>query len=384
MYFFVVLGKVLSIGHRTIMNDKLPSSSIADSAEFTCFLGSRGILTSCKLTVPDILYSLQFFYPFDVYLRKRSDAVAYDDVQPDYADYADDDVDMDMSRDQYIPKGRRDIAIQDPSCKATVFEIKLEHVFDPNHADGAILWIFTCFNDDFYFDAKHLLHDMRVKCELATPDKCEFPNGILSELVFLTDDGFVPLNDLLVHKEPISIYRFPWPMEMSHVGIQAISQANKDFCQADGNPASSNMLTSNELRRIHNNPYQHDRISPSFCHWRGLIEIKSMPATKFLNKQPPAPIYTWTHTGVIVQAPDRYQNKCTYIHPKLSMYFAKYDQRNCVENIYKSYSARRSKKSPKELEELLREELALRYTFRQTSTRRIVDPVEGRGLCFTE
>jgi len=315
------------------------------------------------MTLPDILFGLQFFYPFDVYLRKRDieDDPTYNSVPTENFD---EDCILDVSSsssssssssNSHLVQKRRRIDIHDQNkFKAIVFDIKLEHAFHPDVGQGAIMWMFSYFDDHFYFDAKHLLHDMRVKCKLTTDNDEKFPYGVLSELVYPIDNGFSTLHDLLVYQKKVSVYDFPWPLDISEIAsIEMRSEVNR-FCRREGKPDSKEKdpITTKNLTRLHNNPYQTEfDFRPIHCYWRGMMEVKE---TKSARR------FDWNHRGFIVSVQDKYGNKCSYIHPKLMMYFytmvfAK-DPRHCVSALFMSYS-KRIKKNQEEQEELFRDEL---------------------------
>lgn len=340
------------------MDKTLP---IAESAEFTCFLGSRGILSDAEMTVTDILLGLQFFYPFDIYLRKRDieDDPTYNSMAS--SERFDEDISFgegdssSCSKNLHAIQKRRRIDIHDQNrFKAIVFDIKLEHAFHPDVGQGAIMWMFSYFDNHFYFDAKHLLHDMRVKCNLTTDDDEKFPYGILSELVYPIDNGFSTLHDLLVYQKKVSIYDFPWPLDISEIASLEMKREVNRFCSRDGQNESKEKksITTENLTALHRNPYQTEfQFHPNYCYWRGLMEVKETKSARQFD---------WSHRGFIVSVQDKYGNKCSYIHPKLMMYFntkvfAK-DKLHCVNGLFTSYS-KRAKKHQDEQEEMLRDEL---------------------------
>lgn len=340
---------------------------IAESPEFTSFLGSRGVLTKPLLNLSDILMGLQFFYPFKIYLRKRDSELDLKERNDKSEMDSDDEMLNSFSSTgssfnhfEYSRRRRPNFDCYQ-QCEALVFEIKLEPARDSKGNNGAILWMFSCFNDYFYFDAKHLLRDMKIKCNsnlISEDDNVEFPYGMLAELVYHSDNGIYSLQDLLLHKEDANVFTFPWPATTAvanQISVAMKEEVNQ-FCKRDGESNNrEKFITTENLRKLYANPYQTDvRFPDKYCCWRGLV-------TKNQDKK-----FDWTHRGFIVSVEDKFGNKCSYIHPKLTMYFhsrvfggkdGDRDQhRYCVRNIYPIYS-KKPTKTTEETDDMLRKEL---------------------------
>lgn len=318
------------------------------------------------LNLTDILMGLQFFYPFEIHLRNRGGQHSEDA----------DGMDIDSERPPIHFQGhcgRRNVSTHN-DCKATVFDIKLEPAHDPKAGQGAILWMFACFNDHFYFDAKQLLHDMRMRCQLISEDDhVEYPYGILSEMVYYGDNGMFSLQDLLLHKEDANVFTFPWPSlaVSKEIWGEMRDEVNR-FVNRDGlSTGKEKFLTTDNLRKVYANPYQTDVQFPSkYSCWRGSVLIdEKLPASTNRGSRRGRSrdrTFEWTHRGFIISTEDQFGNKCCYIHPKLTMYFHSIvfggkdenrDQhRYCVRNIYPLYS-KKTAKTQEEYDDALRKEL---------------------------
>ncbi len=300
---------------------------IISSKEFTNFLGIRNCLVSGTLNVSDILYGIKFFLPFHIYLRQRNDNEK-----------------ANANSTKTVQCNRNVFAM--------ILEIKIQPVEDSKMGHGGLLWILALFRGKFYFDAKTLLFDMM--CDAAQRNNSKeltftedlFKNGVLSELVFRTPKTptttkVVTMQDLLVHKEPVSIQSFPWPMMCNAGTIEIQQDAIKALTL---NADDQNYKYLGTLLQWHIDPYRDSKMFKVSKSWR-LNEIyrecpaivdhvtessdaessnrkNSRKSVRIAASQvsndiqvPQKKDIEWVSNGLFVVVEDLYGNTCSYLHP---------------------------------------------------------------------